>query len=100
VGDVAGIAAEPACLEQHVTRINDIDNMAGFVGDFDAAMVQRAAMEEFFADDLAHRVDRLAAGGFCVGTDLALAVAVEVATFAHVEEVTGHNLDMAALFIP
>jgi len=100
VGDVVGIAAEPACLEQHVTRIDDIDDMAGFVGDFDAAMVQCAAVEEFFAHDLAYRVDRFAAGGFGVGTDLALAVAVQVAAFAHVEEVTGHDLDMAALFIP
>jgi hypothetical protein len=100
VGDVVGVAAELAALEQHVTRIDDIDNMAGFIGDFDAAMVQRAAMQEFFAHDLAYRADCFAAGGFSVGTDLALAVAVEVAAFAHVEEVTGHDLDMAALFIP
>jgi hypothetical protein len=74
--------------------------MAGLVRNLDAAMVQCSAVEELFSYDLAYRVDRFPAGCLDIRKILALGVAIKVAAFADVEEITGHGVDMAALFIP
>lgn len=73
--------------------------MAGLVRDLDAAMVQCSAVEELFSHDLPYGVDRLPAGCLDIGKILALGVAVKVAAFAYVEEIAGHGIDTAALFI-
>jgi len=67
--------------------------MAGFVGDFDAAAVQRTAMQQPFAQHLAAAADRLPPGGLGVGQFLALPVTVEDAAFADMEEIAGHDPD-------
>jgi len=66
--------------------------MAGFIGNFDIAAVQRTTMQQPFAQHLAAAVDRLPPGGLGIGEFLTFRVAVEDAAFADMEKIAGHDL--------
>jgi len=78
--------------KQNVAGIDHIHDMAGFVGNLDVAAVQRAAMQQPFAQHLAAGADRLPPGSLGIGKFLTLRVAVENAAFADMEEIAGHDL--------
>jgi hypothetical protein len=92
LGDVVGIAAEAAILEQGVTRIDLVHHMTGLVGDFDAAVVQRTAMQQFFTQHFAGGIDGLLTRRFGIGQFLAFFVAVERTAFTDMEEITRHDI--------
>ena len=95
---IVGIAAEAGRHFNSTVitrRIDDVDHMPGLVCDLDAAMVQRAAMEQFFAHDLAQRIDGFPAGGLDIAKILALARrrGVQIAALRGlVEEIAGHGV--------
>jgi hypothetical protein len=83
-------------MKQDVAGIDLIHHMAGLVGDFDAAVVERAAMQQLFAQYLADAVDRFLPRRLGVGQFLAFFVPVEGLAFADMKEVFGHGVGFAA----
>ena len=92
MGDVVGIGAEAAILEQRVTRTDLVHHVAGLVRDFDGAVIQCAAMQQSFAQHLSHGIDGFAPRRFGIRQFLAFFVAVVGIAFTDMEEITGHDL--------
>jgi hypothetical protein len=82
--------------EQNVSGVDPRQDFALLAGDLDLAMVERAAMQEPFAEHFAVGADRFGARRFQVGQFLTLTVPADLAVaILDMEEIFGHLVETA-----
>ena len=99
MGDIVGIAAKLSILEQDVAGIDAAHHMAILVRYFDGTVVQRAAMQQRFAQYFAGGADGLTARGFRIGQVLTFGVGRETSFVLDVKIKLGHGVGFAGDFV-
>jgi hypothetical protein len=78
-------------LEQHILGADSGNDLTGLVSDFNLALIERAAMQQPFAQHFPIAGNRLAPGSLDIGQFLALDIPADIGPFADVEKETGHG---------
>jgi hypothetical protein len=93
LGDVIAERPQFTLLIQRIAGVQHGQDLALFIGDLNLAVVERAAVQQAFAQHLAIAVQRLAPGRFQVREILSFNITADIIfalTVAHMEKKPGH----------